>query len=793
MRKGKGEDMAVQYSLFFIQRFKGKVLFNVPMSEYTSIKIGGPADVMAFPQDEGDLKDILAFAEAKSFPFYILGGGTNLLVRDGGIRSIVINMSEGFKDIVWKDETNASVGSGVRLAELLFQCRERGLTGFEFASGIPGTIGGAVMMNAGAYGGEMKDCAILTPAEVQAIHQTARAFDQRAAKSAAAKSTIKNTGNSPGSQFNQAHQVADILTAQGWKPDRQTTAGQGWTRPGKKNGTSGVLLEKTGNFFCWSNNAYPLEAGRSYDAFGLYTMYEHNGDFSAAAKELARAGYGTEQISQEWQEPVSLDLPELPPFTEEDFPPGLWAMVAAVSKSLETPPELAGMLGLAVLATACQKRVVIQPEPGYREPLNVWTLTALDPGNRKSAGLKAMASPLIAWEIDQARAMGDFIKSAQLLRESEETRIKELQRQFARESDPDRRLGISQEMIATNQALAEIPVQPQLFVQDVTPERLGTLLALHGERMGAFSAEGGIFDIISGRYSNAMPNLDIFLQSHSGDAVRVDRGSRPSVWLQEPSLTMGLAPQPEIIKGLASKPGFKGRGLIGRFLFALPRSPLGSRKLETIPVPPHIAMQYATTIRALLDMHLELTEQGELQAIVLTDEAWAEWKAFARWVETGLADGGEFSHMRDWGGKLPGAAARIAGLFHCYSHAGSRPHQYKLNIETMNWALSLSRKLSRHAIEAYDVMAADPEIEGARKVLHWIATTGVESFTLRDCHYALKGTFRKRAELDPAIQILSERCYVRRAAMPEKRSAGRPSEAFNVNPAVIKRGFSGTV
>ncbi|MBI4950080.1 MAG: UDP-N-acetylmuramate dehydrogenase [Deltaproteobacteria bacterium] len=158
MRKSKGEDMAVQYSLFFIQRFKGKVLFNVPMSEYTSIKIGGPADVMAFPQDEGDLKDILAFAEAKSFPFYILGGGTNLLVRDGGVRSIVINMSEGFKDIVWEDETNASVGAGVRLSELLFQCRERGLTGFEFASGIPGTIGGAVMMNAGAYGGEMKDC-----------------------------------------------------------------------------------------------------------------------------------------------------------------------------------------------------------------------------------------------------------------------------------------------------------------------------------------------------------------------------------------------------------------------------------------------------------------------------------------------------------------------------------------------------------------------------------------------------------------------------------------------------------
>ena len=133
------------------------MLFNVPMSEYTSLMIGGTADVMAFPQDEGDLKDLLAFAETKDFPFYVVGGGTNLLVRDGGVRGIVINMSEGFKDIVWQDETKAIVGSGVKLAELLDQSKEKGLSGLEFAAGIPGTVGGAVAMNAGAYGSEMKD------------------------------------------------------------------------------------------------------------------------------------------------------------------------------------------------------------------------------------------------------------------------------------------------------------------------------------------------------------------------------------------------------------------------------------------------------------------------------------------------------------------------------------------------------------------------------------------------------------------------------------------------------------
>ncbi|MBI5586921.1 MAG: UDP-N-acetylmuramate dehydrogenase [Deltaproteobacteria bacterium] len=156
--KAKKEDKSTtQYSLFFIQRFKGKVLFNVPMSEYTSFRIGGNADVMAFPQDEGDLKDILSFAEAKNFPFYILGAGTNLLVRDGGVRGIVINMSEGFKDIVWQEETKAVVGAGVKLAEVLNVCKEKGLAGLEFSAGIPGTVGGAVLMNAGAHGGEMKD------------------------------------------------------------------------------------------------------------------------------------------------------------------------------------------------------------------------------------------------------------------------------------------------------------------------------------------------------------------------------------------------------------------------------------------------------------------------------------------------------------------------------------------------------------------------------------------------------------------------------------------------------------
>lgn len=491
---------------------------------------------------------------------------------------------------------------------------------------------------------------------------------------------------------------------------------------------------------------------------------------------------------EEWPEhPVSLIVPDLPSFTVEDFPLNLGNMVFAASKANETPPELAGLMGLSVVATACQRRLTVEPEPGYQEPLNIWTSSALGPGNRKSAVVKVMASPLTAWEIEQAQVCAPLIRSVQLARDSQEARLKEMQKQFAKEKNEGKRQEISKQMEELSSKLQEVPVKPQIMAQDITPERLGTLMALHGERMGLFSAEGGIFDIIGGRYTNnGNSNLDIFLQSHSGDSVRVDRGSREPVWLKAPALTMGLCVQPDVIKGLASKPGFRGRGLVGRFLFALPNSPLGHRTLESKSIPADTEFLYKRTIRTLLEMPLP---EGDIPIIRLSPEALQPWKEFQRWVETGLAEDGEFEHMRDWAGKLPGAAARIAGLFHCYEHEGKQPQTHPVSLQTMNQALSLARKLSRHALAAYDLMGADAAIEGARKVLRWIIRNGSVSFTGHDCHYALKSTFKRRAELDPALQVLIERGHIRKVEAQGEKRPGRPpgSGNYEVHPSIQSR------
>jgi UDP-N-acetylmuramate dehydrogenase len=140
---------------------KGKISFDIPMAKYTSLGVGGRADVLAFPEDEEDLRMILQFAKERALPYYVLGRGTNLIVRDGGLRGIVISLSRGFRKIriLKRDgkEVLISAEAGVNLKPLVQFAKEKNLTGLEAFSGIPGTLGGALAMNAGAFGSEMRD------------------------------------------------------------------------------------------------------------------------------------------------------------------------------------------------------------------------------------------------------------------------------------------------------------------------------------------------------------------------------------------------------------------------------------------------------------------------------------------------------------------------------------------------------------------------------------------------------------------------------------------------------------
>jgi len=130
---------------------------GVLLSGKTTFRIGGPADLFLEPKSEGEISKIFTFATGHEIPLLVLGNGSNVLFSDEGYRGAILHLGDGFGQIRQESETEISCESGAKLSDLCEYAQEKGLSGLEFAYGIPGTVGGAVFMNAGAYDGEIKD------------------------------------------------------------------------------------------------------------------------------------------------------------------------------------------------------------------------------------------------------------------------------------------------------------------------------------------------------------------------------------------------------------------------------------------------------------------------------------------------------------------------------------------------------------------------------------------------------------------------------------------------------------
>lgn len=161
-----------------------RILRNEPMKKHTTFRIGGPADVLVKPATITEIEQVLQCCEEQAVPYYVVGNGSNLLVGDEGIRGVVLQLGNDFSEVEVCEDDTIWVQAGCRLSKVANLAAAHALTGMEFAAGIPGTIGGAVMMNAGAYGGEMKDIiecvTLLTPdREVLILPQDQMEFGYR--------------------------------------------------------------------------------------------------------------------------------------------------------------------------------------------------------------------------------------------------------------------------------------------------------------------------------------------------------------------------------------------------------------------------------------------------------------------------------------------------------------------------------------------------------------------------------------------------------------------------------------
>ena len=155
---------------------------HVPLDAYTTLRVGGPADVFAEPENEDQLSALIQIAREEGIPVLLMGNGSNLLVRDGGFRGLVIRLGKSFSRLTAADG-EITAQSGALLSALSRAARDAGLAGLEFAQGIPGSVGGGVYMNAGAYGGELggliRAVRVLDGEEIREIPGGEMAFSYR--------------------------------------------------------------------------------------------------------------------------------------------------------------------------------------------------------------------------------------------------------------------------------------------------------------------------------------------------------------------------------------------------------------------------------------------------------------------------------------------------------------------------------------------------------------------------------------------------------------------------------------
>lgn len=496
--------------------------------------------------------------------------------------------------------------------------------------------------------------------------------------------------------------------------------------------------------------------------------------------------------SPEWPAPAPFYEAQLPVFPVSALPDWQREFVEAEATATQTPLDLAAMLSLAVLAGACAKKVAVQVRSGFVEAVNLYCVISLPSANRKSRVFRDMVEPMEAREAEEARIAAPEIARAYANYKVLERVLNRKQDAAAKARDSGERTRLSEEAAELAAELAEVklPIPPRLLADDTTPERLQTLLRDHGGRMAIMSAEGDIFDAMAGRYSsNAAPNLAVYLKGHSGDTLRVDRTGRPAEFIKDPALTLGITVQPETISGLADKPGFRGRGLLARILFALPASTVGHRRVDAEPVPGDIRNRYNANVTSLLAIPLQFDEHGNAapHRLELDGKAQAELSAFMQWLEPQLGSLGELGFISDWAGKLSGAIARIAGLLHMAEHARDHePWATPVTERTLDAAIRIGEYLIPHAKAAFSEMGAAPTVERARDILEWLKKTGKPAFSKRELFNARRGRFRTAKDLDEPLDLLVEHGYIRERDSDRLAGPGRkPSRNYDVNPALI--------
>jgi hypothetical protein len=480
----------------------------------------------------------------------------------------------------------------------------------------------------------------------------------------------------------------------------------------------------------------------------------------------------------EWETPIPFEEYNLPAFPVDALPGAIADYVKALAESTQTPIDMAATSAIAVMSVCMQGKFKIQAKEDWSEPVNTFVLDVMNPSERKSAVQNAMIQPINLYEAKQNIQNAALIESSKMQKRILEKRQRVVEEQVikgkANEDDVNR---IAEEVANYKE------VKPlKLYVDDITTEKLTSVLANNDGRAAILSTEGGIFDTLAGTYSKNV-NIDVMLKGYSGDSIRVDRIGRNSESILNPTLTILLMVQPSVLSGLMQNGTFRGRGLTARFLYCIPTSNVGNRKYRSKPVPLDVYQNYEKCIYNLLDD--ETPKKPEV--ITLSDEADKMVEEFAEKLEPQLKE--KYADIADWAGKLVGNVLRIAALL-CRakvirSHDFlDEPEPLVVSGDVMAQAILIGEYFVEHARAAFTLMGVDHTTEDGKYVLKAIKDSGLAEFTRRDI-MRLCRKFKKADDVQAVLEMLIEYGYISEKAEKPYLGKGRPPlTKYVINPIV---------
>ena len=476
-----------------------------------------------------------------------------------------------------------------------------------------------------------------------------------------------------------------------------------------------------------------------------------------------------------WEEPIPFGRYTLAPFPADALPSDISEYVLAVAESTQTPVDMAGTAALAAIAVCTQGKYKIQGKADWVEPLNGYWLVINPPSERKSAVEHSIVRPLDRYETEYNYQNAARLEGNRMAKRILVKRQKGLEEQVAKgKADPEEMEKVAQE-IADFEELQPL----QLYVDDITTEKLVSVMSANKGRAALISSEGGIFDTLAGIYTKNV-NIDVMLKGYSGDTIRVDRIGRDSECVMDPSLTILLMAQPSVVSSVMGNTTFRGRGLTARFLYSMPASFVGNRNFKSKPIPEEVYQRYE---QKMVNM-LEDDTLSSPQIITLDLEAEDLLTHFAEELEPKLVQ--EYAEMADWAGKLIGNTLRMAGLL---CRAGVfRSHGFLMEEEplivdgdTMHNAIRLGRYYLNHAQAVYSVLPENSMYKEAGRILQMIIDKNLTHFDRREAMRNCR-TFKTVSAIQPVLDFLEDYGYIAQVT-PKTAGTGRPPlPKYIVNP-----------